>query len=120
MIAIRSLDDLEQTALSPGVRRAARDAIANLVDAFTEPGRPYDPDADGHVIVLDDPADNEALRHVSARISHQASTAVADPGMPTALRSVGHPHRSFNYASGALRSRALYPHPAAPPRDGSW
>jgi hypothetical protein len=64
MIAIRSLEDLEQATLSPGVRRAALDAIANLIDACTEPGRPYDPDVDGHVIVLDDPADNEALRHV--------------------------------------------------------
>jgi hypothetical protein len=40
------------------------DAIANLIHNCTEPGRPYDPDGDGHVIVLDDPADNEALRHV--------------------------------------------------------
>jgi hypothetical protein len=40
MIAIRSLDDLEQTTLSPGARRIARDAIANLAAAYTELGCP--------------------------------------------------------------------------------
>ncbi len=36
------------------------------------------------------------------RISHQLSTAAADPGMPTALRSLGLLRRTVEYACGAL------------------
>ena len=49
MIPLRSLGE----DLSPGVLRVARDAIATLIDAYSEPGRPYDPDHDGIVAMLD-------------------------------------------------------------------
>jgi len=50
-----------------------------------------------------------------ARISHQISAA-ADPGMSTALRSVGFRRRTVKYACGIRPSLALYPCRSAPPR----
>ena len=64
MLCIKSLEDVDQAVLAPGIRRAARDAVANLTAAYADSGRPYDPDLDGFVVVLDDPGDNEGLRRV--------------------------------------------------------
>ena len=51
-----------------------------------------------------------------ARISHKFSTVVADPGLGTALRSVGLLDVLFKYACGALGREALSPSPSRPPR----
>ena len=51
-----------------------------------------------------------------ARISHKFSTAAADPGLGTALRSVGLLDVLFKYACGALGRDALSPGPSPPPR----
>jgi hypothetical protein len=53
------------------------------------------------------------------RTSHQLSTATADPGMSTVLRSLG----LLDVLKVRLRgprSRALYPRPSTPPRDETW
>jgi hypothetical protein len=62
-----------------------------------------------------------------ARISHQFSTAAADPGMSTALRSVGlldilssmpaGPSETYMFTLGAKRQA---PYPSAPPRYENW
>ena len=64
---------------------------------------------------------------VLARISHQFSTAAADPGMSTALRSVGlldilsrlpaGPSDTYIFTLGAKRQA---PYPSAPPRCENW
>jgi hypothetical protein len=61
------------------------------------------------------------------RISHQLSTAAADPGMSTALRSVGlldilssmpaAPLEADIFTLGAERQA---PYPSAPPRYENW
>ena len=61
------------------------------------------------------------------RISHQLSTAAADPGMPTALRSFGlldilsrlpaGPSEVYIFTLGAKRQA---PCPSAPPRYETW
>jgi len=61
MIALRSLSEIEEADLSPEVRCAARDAITTLVDAYSEPGRPYDPDHDGFVAMLDGAGDAKMM-----------------------------------------------------------
>jgi len=55
---------VEDSHLSPGARRAARDALNTLIDAYGGDDGPYDPYLHGYVIVLDQPGDDEALRHV--------------------------------------------------------
>jgi hypothetical protein len=64
MHCIKILTDLEEARLSPGVYRAARDALNTLIDAYAGGDGPYDPDLHGFIVVLDEPGDDEALRDV--------------------------------------------------------
>jgi len=61
---LKFLPDVEAACLPPGLRRAARDALDTLIDAYSGDDGPYDPDLHGYVVVLDRASDDEALRHV--------------------------------------------------------
>jgi len=64
MHCLKSIPEIEAACLPPGARRAARDALIVLTEASAGDAAPYDPDRDGFVVVLDQPGDDEALRHV--------------------------------------------------------
>jgi eukaryotic-like serine/threonine-protein kinase len=71
--------------------------------------------------------EGETVTETLARISHQLSTAAADPGMSPALRSIGlldilssmpaGPSEANIFTLGAKRQA---PCPSAPPRYGTW
>lgn len=67
MLAFRSPQDVEDARLSPELRRVARDALTTLVLSYAESGCPYDPDADGYVVLSDDTGDDPELARLLGR-----------------------------------------------------
>jgi len=61
---LKSLIEIEDACLSHGARRTAQDTMIALIEAYATDAGPYDPDTHGFVVVLDQPGDDEALRHV--------------------------------------------------------
>ena len=55
MIAIRSPADLKRSRLPQNLHRAVTEVLANIQDAY---GETYNPDDDGHIIVIT-PTDND-------------------------------------------------------------
>jgi hypothetical protein len=62
MLEFKSLADVDACQFDdPCVGRAVRDAVAMLVDAVSCPEHPYDPDADGWVVLLEPGDGDDAL-----------------------------------------------------------
>ena len=68
MREFRSLADVDACHFDdPRIGRAVRDAVATLVDAVSCPERPYDPDTDGWIVLLEPGDNDDVLAEFSSR-----------------------------------------------------
>ena len=53
MKEFRSLEDVDRADLPDGLREAVRGTLTTLIDAYAEVGERYDPDVDGHTVLVE-------------------------------------------------------------------
>ena len=53
MKEFRSIEDVDRANLPDGLREAVRGTLTTLIDAYAEVGECYDPDADGHTVLVE-------------------------------------------------------------------
>ena len=62
MKEFRSLDDVERAGLSDGVFRVVHDWLHELIECYAVDGYEYDPDADGHAVLIEPGDTDSAIR----------------------------------------------------------
>lgn len=62
MKEFRSLEDVERANLPDGLRDAVRGTLTALIDAYAEVGERYDPEADGHTVLVERGDTDEVIR----------------------------------------------------------
>ena len=62
MKEFRSIEDVDRANLPEGLREAVRGTLTTLIDAYAEVGERYDPDADGHTVLVERGDTDEVVR----------------------------------------------------------
>lgn len=62
MKEFRSLEDVDGMQLSPETARLVRRTLQTLIDAYAEVGDLYDPNVDGHTVLIEKHDTDDAIR----------------------------------------------------------